>query len=55
MGLLIFLIMINDIYDEISESMISIFTYDTRLTKVINKEEDLEAFQDDLEKLYKWA
>ena len=28
---------------------------DRRLTKVINEEEDLELFQGDLEKLYKWA
>ena len=48
MGPLLFLIMINDIDDEISESLISIFADDTRLTKVINKEEDLESFQDDL-------
>ena len=55
LGPLLFLIMINDIDENISESMISIFADDTRLTKVINKEEDLEEFQDDLEKLYKWA
>ena len=55
LGPLLFLIMINDIDDEISESLISIFADDTRLTRVIKKEEDLEAFQEDLEKLYKWA
>ena len=27
----------------------------TRVTKVINKEEDLESFQEDLDKLYNWA
>ena len=55
LGPLLFLIMINDIDKEVSESIISIFADDTRLTKVINEEEDLELFQDDLEKLYKWA
>ena len=55
LGPLLFLIMINDIDINISESIISIFADDTKLTKVIKKEEDLEAFQEDLEKLYTWA
>ena len=55
LGPLLFLIMINDISKDISESFISIFADDTRLTKVINNEEDLESFQEDLEKLYDWA
>ena len=54
LGPLLFLIMINDI-SHISESFISIFADDTRLKKVINNEEDLESFQEDLEKLYDWA
>ena len=55
LGPLLFLIMINDINKDISESIISIFADDTRLMKVINREEDLEEFQEDLEKLYSWA
>ena len=55
LGPLLFLIMINDIDENISESIISIFADDTRVTKVINKEEDLESFQEDLDKLYNWA
>ena len=55
LGPLLFLIMINDIDKDISESIISIFADDTRLTKVIKNEEDLENFQEDLEKLYSWA
>ena len=55
LGPLLFLIMINDIDENITESMISIFADDTRLTKVINQEADLEKFQEDLEKLYNWA
>ena len=39
---LLFLIMVNDINKDISESIISIFADDTRLMKVINREEDLE-------------
>ena len=41
--------------ENISGSLISIFADNTRLTKVIDKEEDLESFQNDLEELYKWA
>ena len=55
LGPLLFLIMINDIDTNISESIISIFADDTRLTKVIKNEKDLEDFQEDLEKLYTWA
>ena len=55
LGPLLFLIMINDIDENITESMISIFADDTRLTKVINQEADFEKFQEDLEKLYNWA
>ena len=55
LGPLLFLIMINDIDENISQSIISIFADDTRLTKVIKKEEDLEKFQEDLDKIYKWA
>ena len=51
LGPFLFLIMINDINKNISESLISIFADDTRLTKVIYKEEDLESFQNDLEEL----
>ena len=55
LGPLLFLIMINDIDENITDSMISKFADDTMLTKVITLEEDLEKFQEDLEKLYKWA
>ena len=41
--------------ENISGSLISIFADNTRLTKVIDKEEDLESFQNDLEELYKWT
>ena len=55
LGPLLFLIMINDMDENISESLISIFADDTRLTKVIDKEEDIESFQNDLEELYTLA
>ena len=49
--------MINDIDKNISDSIISIFADATIVTKVTKKEEDLESFQEDLEKLYdfQWA
>ena len=45
LGPLLFLIMINDIDENISERIISIFADDTRVTKVINEEDDLESFK----------
>ena len=55
LGPLLFLIMINDIDQNIIEINISIFADDTRISKPINNEEDVEALQEDLEKLYSWA
>ena len=45
MGSLLFLIMINDIDKKIRESILSIFMDDTKLTKIINEDEDLELFK----------
>ena len=44
MGSLLFLIMINDIDKKTRESILSIFMDDTKLTKIINEDEDLELF-----------
>ena len=55
LGPLLFLIMINDIDRNIIHRNISIFADDTRISKQINNEEDVEALQEDLEKLYSWA
>ena len=41
--------MINDI-----NSDVSIFADDTRILRPVRNFEDVEAFQDDLEKLYQW-
>ena len=49
---LLSLIMINCIDENISESIISIFADYIRVTKVINKEEDIKLFQEDLDKFY---
>ena len=52
---LLFLITISDIDRHIIHSNISIFADDTRISKQIINEEDVEALQEDLEKLYSWA
>ena len=48
LGPLLFLIMINDIDENISEILIRIFADGTKLTKVIDNEEHLKSFQTDL-------
>ena len=53
LGPLLFLLMINDISEEIN-SNISLFADDTRISREISSEECVEILQDDLEKLYFW-
>ena len=53
LGPILFLVMINDI-DENIESEIALFCDDTRVMKAVNKESDVEALQDDLNRLYEW-
>ena len=55
LGPLLLLIMINDIDQNIVESNIIIFAEYSRISEQINNEEDVEALQKDLEKLYSWA
>ena len=45
---LLFIITINDIDENITQSIISIFADETSVTKTINTEEDLELFQEAL-------
>ena len=54
LGPLLFLIMINDLPDSVTDSIVSIFADDTRVTKVIKEAEDIEKLQDDILKVYKW-
>ena len=54
LGPLLFLLLIDSISDINISGVIRLFADDTRATKVIKTEEDMEAFQGDLEELYKW-
>ena len=46
--------MINDLPDSVFNSIVSIFADDTRVTKVIKNEEDIEELQNDLNRVYEW-
>ena len=54
LGPLLFLLLIDSISDINISGVIRLFADDTRATKLIKAEEDMEAFQEDLEELYKW-
>ena len=54
LGPLLLLLLIDSISDINISGVIRLFADDTRATKVIKTEEDMEAFQDDLKELYKW-
>ena len=55
LGPLLFLILINSIGQSDISSIISLFADDTRLTKYIKEENDVEEFQEDLETIYQWS
>ena len=44
----------HDLPDSILSSTVSIFADDTRVTKVIRNEEDIERLQDDINIVYEW-
>ena len=54
LGPLLFLVLINDIDEDIVESFLSSFADDTRVGKSVLTEEDTNVLQQDL-KIYSWA
>ena len=55
LGPLLFVIFINDIAEELDhDTMIGLFADDTRVSRIINSEEDMEKLQAELDKVYKW-
>ena len=54
LGPLLFLHLIDSISDINISGVIRLFADDTRATKVIKTEKDMEAFQDEREELHKW-
>ena len=55
LGPLLFLVLINDIDEDIVESFLSSFADDTRVGKSVLTEEDTNVLQQDLNKIYSWA
>ena len=49
---MLFIIMINDLSESVQDSLVSLFADDTRVTRIIKKEDDLEKLQDDLDRVY---
>ena len=52
---ILFIIMISDIDDKVKESIVRCFADDTRVSKKIEKEEDKQKLQEDLNAIYEWA
>ena len=44
----------NDLSDSVTDSIVSIFADDTRVTKVIKEAADIEKLQNDIVKVYEW-
>ena len=54
LGPLLFPMMINDLPECVTQSSVSIFADDTRVTKVIKDGTDIEKLQDDINHVYRW-
>ena len=52
---ILFIIMINDIDEDIKRCIVRCFADDTRINMKVKTEEDKKAMQDDLNEIYKWA
>ena len=55
LGPLLFLIMINDIDENVQNAFLSSFADDTRIGMAIKSSDDARHLQEDLEKVYSWA
>ena len=55
LGPILFLIHISDINSRVTHSKVTSFADDTRILKWINKPNDREKLQEDLEKIYQWS
>ena len=55
LGPLLFIILINDLGEDVFRSFISLFADDTRITRNINNQEDAEDFQEEINKVYDWC
>ena len=55
LGPLLFLIMINDVDENVRNAFLSSFADDTRIGMAIRSSDDAKLLQEDLEKVYSWA
>ena len=55
LGPILFLILLGDIDQNVMHSFVSSFADDSRVTKSVNCQEDIEILQNDLEAIYKWT
>jgi hypothetical protein len=54
LGPFLFLLMMDSLSDLTIESVVRMFADDTRVTKHVKTDEDMESLQEDIEILYKW-
>jgi ribonuclease P/MRP protein subunit RPP40 len=52
---ILFLIMISDINKNVRDSKVSSFADDTKISRVINNEEDVKVLQRDINAIFEWA
>jgi hypothetical protein len=55
LGPILFIIMINDLPNELIDSFLTSFADDTKISKAISNDADFEKLNEDLKRIYKWA